>query len=150
MGSIVSVNISTAKGTGKNPVASIELRCAHGVVGDAHSGDWHRQVSLLGQESIFRAVQEGGGVKNLGPGSFAENITTSGIDFDALPVGTELVSGSVRLEITQKGKKCHTKCAIFEELGDCIMPRQGIFARVLSPGILRPGDSLLVVQPART
>lgn len=133
MGKIVSINISRTKGCSKEPVASIELRPDHGLVGDAHAGDWHRQVSLLAIESIEKMTAKG---LNLAPGSFAENITTRGIDLVALPVGTRLVSGEVEMEISQIGKKCHAKCQIFTQVGDCIMPREGVFAKVIIAGTL--------------
>ncbi|MEW6218988.1 MAG: MOSC domain-containing protein [Thermodesulfobacteriota bacterium] len=136
---IVSLNISTAKGTVKTPVAQVELRLEHGLVGDAHAGAWHRQVSLLAVEEIDRVRAQG---LSLAPGSFAENITVAGLDLAALPVGTRLVSGEVELEITQIGKTCHSRCAIHQLVGDCIMPRQGVFARVIRPGTLRQGDSI--------
>lgn len=129
---IVSVNISQKKGEPKKPVESITLREGHGIEGDAHAGDWHRQVSLLAVEDIDRMKEK---LDDLGPGDFAENITTSGIDLAALPVGTVLAIGEeAELEVTQIGKECHSGCEILKRAGDCIMPRRGIFARVIRGG----------------
>ncbi len=139
MATIISLNISRKKGVNKEPVESVRLKVDHGIEGDAHAGRWHRQVSLLAEESID--IMRARGLE-LTPGAFAENITTRGIDLAALPVGTRLVSGEVELEVTQIGKKCHQGCAIFKQVGDCIMPREGIFARVITPGSLHRGDTL--------
>lgn len=143
MGTIISLNISTDKGVVKIPVAEVELVLDHGVKGDAHAGKWHRQVSLLAEESIDFMREKG---LELDPGVFAENITTKGIDLVGLPVGTRLVAGETELEVTQIGKKCHKGCAIFQQVGDCIMPREGIFARVTVPGKLRCGDTIAVKE----
>jgi cyclic pyranopterin phosphate synthase len=142
MGTIISLNISRKKGVNKDPVESVELRVDHGIVGDAHAGDWHRQVSLLAEESIDFMRAKG---LVLDPGAFAENITTLGLDLAGLPIGARLSNGEVVLEVTQIGKKCHHGCAIFKQVGDCIMPREGIFTKVITPGILRRGDSLDVL-----
>lgn len=142
MGIIVSLNISREKGVNKEPVEQVEVRVDHGIVGDAHAGDWHRQISLLAEESIDFMRKKG---LELEPGAFAENITTKGLELATLPIGTRLGNGQVVLEVTQIGKKCHHGCAIFKQVGDCIMPREGIFTKVLVPGILRCGDSLDVV-----
>ena len=139
MGKIISLNISSRKGVNKKPVAHAELVLEHGIKGDAHAGKWHRQVSLLAQESIDFMRAKG---LELAPGDFAENITTEGIDLAALPVGTRLLAGETELEVTQIGKKCHQGCAIFQQVGDCIMPREGIFAKVIRPGTIRPGDRI--------
>ena len=141
MGKIISLNVSREKGVNKDPVESITLQVDHGIVGDAHAGDWHRQVSLLAEESIDVMRNKG---LELDPGAFAENITTSGIELASLPVGSLLESNDVVLEVTQIGKKCHQGCAIFQQVGDCIMPREGIFAKVIKPGVLRCGDELQV------
>jgi len=117
----------------------VELKVDHGMVGDAHAGDWHRQVSLLAEESIDFMRAKG---LELTPGAFAENITTEGIDLAHLPIGTRMGNGEVVLEVTQIGKKCHQGCAIFKQVGDCIMPREGIFTKVIVPGMLHRGDSL--------
>lgn len=139
MGKIISLNISREKGVNKEPVESIALKVDHGMVGDAHAGDWHRQVSLLAEESIDFMRAKG---LELEPGAFAENITTEGLELAKLPLGTRLGNGQVVLEVTQIGKKCHHGCAIFKQVGDCIMPREGIFTKVIVPGTLRRGDSL--------
>ncbi|MFA4875264.1 MAG: tRNA uridine-5-carboxymethylaminomethyl(34) synthesis enzyme MnmG [bacterium] len=136
---IVSINISARKGEKKRPVPSVELREKMGIVGDAHAGFAHRQVSLLAMESIEKMRAKGLAV---GPGDFAENITTEGIDLISLPVGARLCLGpDVEVEITQIGKECHSRCEIYRQAGDCVMPREGVFARVLRGGMLRAGDS---------
>lgn len=140
---IVAVCISKNKGERKTPVEQVELLENHGIVGDAHAGDWHRQVSLLAQESINKMRAAGLDVEN---GDFAENITTVGIDLPKLPIGAQLQIGEVLLEITQIGKECHTRCAIYHQAGDCVMPKEGVFARVLSPGRLRPGDQIILTD----
>jgi len=143
MARIVSLNISLSKGTDKTPVAKANLLVDHGIDGDAHAKNWHRQISLLGVESINKMLIDRPDL-DLPPGSFAENITTEGIDLVSLPIGTKLVSGKVELEVTQIGKKCHDKCNISKKIGNCIMPKEGIFVKVLSPGTLRPGDELQI------
>ena len=134
---VIAVCISEKKGERKTPVASVELRENHGIVGDAHAGEWHRQVSLLAKESIEKMRAMGLDVDS---GDFAENITTEGIELPALPVGTRLTVGETLLEVTQIGKECHTRCAIYHQAGDCVMPKEGIFAKVLTGGTVRPGD----------
>ena len=129
--SILSINTSERKGEQKTPVERAVLRQGHGIEGDAHAGDWHRQVSLLADEDI--ALMRGRGIE-LRFGDFAENITTHGIDLAALPIGARLQLGDALLEVTQIGKECHQHCAIFTAVGDCVMPRRGIFARVLRGG----------------
>ena len=146
-GRIVAVNISTAKGERKTPVDSVEFRENHGIVGDGHAGEWHRQVSLLAMESI-RKMQALG--LDVGTGDFAENITTEGIDLPALPVGSMLALGETILEVTQIGKECHARCAIFYQAGDCVMPKEGIFAKVVRGGLVRPHDAVEVLATART
>ena len=138
-GKIVAVCISENKGERKKPVDSVELRENHGIVGDAHAGDWHRQVSLLAIESIDKMRQLGLDVTT---GDFAENLTVEGIDLPGLPIGTRLAVGKALLEVTQIGKECHTRCAIYHQAGDCVMPREGIFARVLRGAVVRPGDEV--------
>lgn len=140
-GSVVAVSISSRKGERKTPVATVTLQAEHGIVGDAHAGPWHRQVSLLASESIAKMRALGLDVDS---GDFAENITTAGVDLVALPIGTPLTIGSVTLEVTQIGKECHTRCAIYEQAGDCVMPREGIFARVRSGGTICSGDALSI------
>ncbi len=139
MAEVVAVCISENKGERKKPVEQVEFRVDHGIVGDAHAGDWHRQVSLLALESIEKMRQMGLDVTT---GDFAENITTSGIDLISLPVGSMLKIGDTMLEVTQIGKECHTRCAIYEQAGDCVMPKEGIFAKVITPGFVRPGDRI--------
>lgn len=139
---IVSLNISKAKGERKTPVESIEIMENHGIVGDAHAGPWHRQVSLLATESIRKMREMGLDVDS---GDFAENITTEGIDLPALPVGARFTMGETLLEVTQIGKECHSRCAIYHQAGDCVMPREGIFAKVLRGGTVRPHDAIEVL-----
>ena len=139
MGKVVAVCISENKGERKKPVDEVLLRENHGIVGDGHAGDWHRQVSLLAQESIDKMRAMG---LDVTAGDFAENITTSGIELVTLPIGTRLQVGETLLEVTQIGKECHTRCAIFYQAGDCVMPKEGIFAKVITGGIIRPGDGV--------
>lgn len=145
MAEVVAVCISAAKGERKTPVASVELRENHGIVGDAHAGDWHRQVSLLAQESIEKMRAQG---LNVHSGDFAENITTRGIDLLKLPVGSRLQIGPALVEVTQIGKECHSRCAIYHQAGDCVMPKEGIFARVITGGQVTPGAAIsLLTEP---
>lgn len=139
MATVVAVCISKNKGERKKPVDQVALRVDHGIVGDAHAGNWHRQVSLLAQESIDKMRALGLDVTT---GDFAENITTRGINLIGLPVGSRLQIGDAELEVTQIGKECHSRCAIFEQAGDCVMPKEGIFARVMVSGSIRPGDCI--------
>lgn len=137
---IISVNISEQKGTVKHPCDSILLN-SQGVEGDAHAGKWHRQVSMLGIESIARFEEQSG--RKLHYGEFAENITTQGMELYKTQPGDRFVGDEVELEVTQIGKKCHgTACAIFVEVGDCVMPREGIFCKVIKGGRLAPGMEL--------
>ncbi len=142
-GSVVAVCISENKGERKKPVPSVEVTAGRGIDGDAHAGDWHRQVSMLGMESI-RKMQELG--LSVSTGDFAENITTKGIDLPSLPIGTMLKVGETVLEVTQIGKECHTRCAIYHQAGDCVMPREGIFTRVLQGGAIRSGDVVEIMR----
>src|SRR6185369_6623721 len=142
MAKVLAVCISENKGERKKPVAEVELRENHGIVGDAHDGDWHRQVSLLAQESIDKMRAMG---LDVNAGDFAENITTTGIDLVKLPIGARLQVGETLLEVTQIGKECHTRCAIYYQAGDCVMPKEGIFAKVITGGMVRPGDEIQVV-----
>jgi MOSC domain-containing protein YiiM len=140
---IVSIATSKAKGTRKSSVRSVTLVKDHGLEGDAHAGDWHRQVSFLASESIAGARAKGLVVSF---GDFAENIATEGIDWLAVPVGTVLRLGDqVEVQITQIGKECHKKCAIYYKAGDCIMPREGVFAKVLKEGRIQVGDAIAFV-----
>lgn len=143
---IVAVCISKAKGERKTDVGHAELKEGFGLVGDAHGGDWHRQVSLLAIESIDKMRALG---LDVGPGDFAENLTTQGVNLYSLPVGTRLrVGDSVLLEMTQIGKECHDRCAIYHQAGDCVMPREGVFATVIHGGTVKTGDSLEILAPA--
>lgn len=141
MASVVSINISPKKGTFKHPVEAAQLRVDHGIVGDAHAGNWHRQISLLAQESIDKMIAMGGG-EELTPGKFAENITTEGIELFSLPVGTRLRIGRALTEVTQIGKECHQHCEIYKKIGNCVMPHEGIFVKVLEEAEIRPGDAI--------
>ena len=143
MGKIAAVCISEKKGTAKRPVASARCVENHGLEHDAHAGNTHRQVSLLSLEKIEAFQKRGGLVKF---GDFGENIVVAGIDLAALPVGTRLAAGDVLLEISQIGKECHTRCAIYHSMGECIMPTQGVFAKVLRGGMLKAGDAMTVLE----
>ena len=136
---VIAVCISRSKGERKTPVAAVELRENHGIVGDAHAGEWHRQVSLLALESIEKMRAFG---LDVNPGDFAENITTEGLDLIALPIGARLSVGDAILEVTQIGKECHTRCAIYQQAGECVMPKEGIFARVVRAGTIQPGTKI--------
>ena len=145
VGIVKSVNISPKKGMRKAPVESgaIELVTDFGVAEDAHAGDWHRQVSFLAEESIDVARAHG---LDVGYGDFAENITTSGINIKGMPLGTIVKVGTATVEISQIGKVCHTRCAIYYLAGDCIFPREGIFGWVVEPGEVRVGDEIRIVR----
>ena len=145
MAKIISLNISSAKGEPKTPVEQISVLLDHGFAGDAHARDWHRQISLLAIESIdkMRASDQS---LELTPGSFAENITTEGLNLPELPIGTRLVSRDVELEVTQIGKKCHDKCNIFQKIGRCVMPKEGIFAKVITPGELHINEEITIKE----
>lgn len=144
-GRIVSINISDRKGVRKRPVEEAVIREGYGIESDAHaSEEWHRQISLLAIESIKR--MQGMGLK-VGPGDFAENITTEGIDLLSLPIGSRIRIGEdIELEVSQIGKTCHSRCAIYQQAGDCVMPREGIFVRVIKGGIVKRGDRIEVVR----
>lgn len=142
-GTVLSCCISRKKGTRKQSVASIDLRVGEGIAGDAHAGNWHRQVSLLGNESVDIMREKGA---ELNPGDFAENIFTSGIDLRTLPVGTVLAIGEVLLAVTQIGKTCHHDCEIRKLIGTCVMPTDGIFTVVLRGGTVKPGDVIRVLS----
>ncbi len=143
-GLVLSVNLSQRRTVRKTRAGGGTLVFDRGFEGDAHAGDWHRQVSLLGQESIDEMASAG---LKVGPGDFAENITTSGIDLLALPVGSLIRIGEAAvLEISQIGKVCHTKCAIYYQAGDCVMPRDGLFAVVRAAGEVRAGDTIAVLS----
>lgn len=142
-GTVVAVCTSAQKGVAKTDVGRCMLIEDFGLQDDAHAGNWHRQVSLLSHEKVEDFRRRGGDVEN---GAFGENLLVSGIDFAALPVGTRLRSGDVLLEVTQIGKECHAHCAIYHQVGDCIMPREGVFARVLQGGPIAKGDVLYVEE----
>jgi molybdopterin adenylyltransferase len=143
-GRIKAISVSMKKGTKKENVRQAELKADYGIIGDAHAGKWHRQVSILSFESIVKASAQGTSVL---PGDFAENITTEGIDLHLLKLGDKIHFNKViELEITQLGKKCHTKCEIYKKVGDCIMPREGIFAKVIKGGLLKVGDEIEVTH----
>ena len=143
MPEIIAVCISEKKGTRKKSVPALELRVGLGIRGDAHAGNWHRQVSLLAQESIDTMKALG---LNLTPGAFAENVVTRGLELKTLPVGTVLRAGTALLAVTQIGKECHNDCAIKQATGKCVMPTEGIFAVVLKDGTVKPGDAITVLE----
>ncbi len=142
---VISVNISDKKGMRKVPVEEILVKTDFGIEGDAHaSSEWHRQVSLLALESINKMRDAG---LDVHPGDFAENITTEGIDLVSLPVGTKMHIGSeVVGEVSQIGKECHTRCAIYYQAGDCVMPKEGIFIKVVRGGKVAAGDAIEIVR----
>ena len=144
MGKIVAVCTSERKGMRKKNVGEGVLKVGFGLEGDAHGGDWHRMVSLLAMESI-KTMQDKG--LKVVPGDFAENLTTEGLELFTLPIGTRLKIGATSIgEVTQIGKECHTKCAIYHQAGDCVMPKEGIFIRLLEGGIVRVGDNIEVID----
>jgi MOSC domain-containing protein YiiM len=144
LGKVISVNISATKGVRKKNVVQSCLLPEFGLRDDAHAGAWHRQVSLLAMESIAKMVRLG---LKVGPGDFAENITTEGLDLLSLPIGTRFRIGKDSLlEVSQIGKVCHTRCAIYFQAGDCVMPKEGIFARVLEGGEIKVGDEIDVLS----
>lgn len=142
MAKVLAVCISEKKGTVKHPVDEIRLKKEHGIIGDAHAGNWHRQVSLLSDESVAKMREK---FPDIPVGAFAENILTEGLVLYELPVGTKLKVGETLLEVTQIGKECHADCAIRQQVGDCVMPREGIFAIVLEEGTVKAGDEVEVL-----
>jgi MOSC domain-containing protein YiiM len=143
MKKIVSIAISKKKGTRKTPVEAVVVVKDHGILGDAHAGPWERQISFLASEQIQEARSRG---LNVDFGDFAENVATEGVDWKVLPLGTRVKLGQeVVVEITKIGKECHKKCAIYYQAGDCIMPREGVFARVIEGGTLRSGDEIEII-----
>ncbi len=140
---IVSINISDKKGVRKKPVEEALLKENYGIENDGHASDkWHRQVSLLAIESVQKMQAMG---LKVGPGDFAENITTEGIDLLSLPIGTRILAGqNSELEVSQIGKVCHTRCEIYNQAGDCVMPKEGIFAKVIKGGVIKKGDGIKV------
>ena len=143
-GKVLEINISEKKGVVKTPISEGNFIVDFGLEGDAHGGDWHRQISLLGNESIDKMRRDG--VEDLDFGSFAENITTEGIILYELPVGTKLKIGDTIQEVTQIGKECHSGCAIAQKVGDCVMPKEGIFTKVLKAGKVKVGDCIEEVK----
>ncbi len=140
-GKTLAVCISERKGTKKHPVDCIDLKINHGIVGDAHAGDWHRQISLLADESVDKMRSTG---IDLSAGAFAENILTQGVELKTLPIGTKINIGNAVIEVTQIGKKCHNDCEIKKITGKCVMPTEGIFAKVITEGTIKAGDSILI------
>ena len=143
-GKVLEINISDKKGVMKTPISEGNFIVDFGLEGDAHGGNWHRQISLLGNESIDKMRKDG--VEDLDFGSFAENITTEGIVLYELPVGTKLRIGETIQEVTQIGKECHSGCAIAQKVGDCVMPKEGIFTKVLKAGKVKVGDTIEEVK----
>lgn len=142
MGKIMAVCISEKRGTQKKNIEKVRLIENFGLEGDAHGGNWHRQVSLLSYEKVRAFEEKGISVED---GAFGENLLVEGFDFKTLPVGTRFRCGDVLLEMTQIGKECHSHCEIYQAVGDCIMPREGVFARVLHGGEIQIGDELEIV-----
>lgn len=142
VGRVAAINISDEKGVVKESIPFGTFEADHGLKGDAHAGKWHRQVSLLAQESIDKMTAKG--IEGLSSGKFAENITTEGLVLHALPVGTKLRIGETLHEVTQIGKECHHGCAIKVQVGQCVMPKEGIFTRVLTGGVVNVGDAIIV------
>ena len=143
MASVLAINISDKKGVVKKTIQEAMFKINHGMVGDAHAGNWHRQVSLLSIDS-FKKMEVKEGI--LPMGSFAENFTTEGIELFTLPIGTKLHIGETIQEVTQIGKKCHTGCAISQMVGKCVMPKEGIFTKVLQEGIVKIGDTIEIIS----
>lgn len=145
MGTVIAVCVSKEKGTQKENVGTATFIEDWGIQGDAHAGKWHRQVSLLSHEKIEAFRARGAQVSD---GAFGENLVVSGIDFRALPLGTKFQCNDVVLELTQIGKECHNGCEIYKIMGDCIMPREGVFTRVLHGGTISVGDTLRILDDA--
>lgn len=143
MGKVMAVCVSEQKGTQKTPVATAKLLTDWGIEGDAHAGNWHRQVSLLSYDRVEEFRARGA---NVPPGAFGENLLVEGFDFKTLPIGTRFSCGDVVLELTQIGKQCHAHCQIYQQVGDCIMPREGVFTRVLRGGTITQGDELSLLH----
>ncbi len=142
-GRVIAVCLSEGKGERKRPVDTVVLKEDFGILGDAHAGAWHRQVSLLAIESIEKMRKMG---LDVGTGDFAENITTEGVDLVSLPVGTMMALGATILMVSQIGKECHARCAIYYQAGDCVMPREGVFAKVIKGGMVKAGDPIARVD----
>jgi MOSC domain-containing protein YiiM len=144
IGYVKGINISEIKGVIKTPIAEGKFIEDYGLENDAHAGKWHRQVSLLAQESIDKMTKTG--ILGLCSGKFAENITTEGVSLHTLPVGTTLAIGETLQEISQIGKECHSGCAIKVQVGQCIMPKEGIFTRVIKTGVVKVGDTIELID----
>ncbi|HAX52943.1 MOSC domain-containing protein [Muricomes intestini] len=142
MGKVIAVCTSPEKGTQKQNIDEAVFIEDFGIEGDAHAGKWHRQVSLLSYDKIEDFRKRGAQVED---GAFGENLVVAGIDFKALPIGTRLKCNDVILEMTQIGKECHHGCTIFQKMGDCIMPREGVFSKVIKGGVIKAGDTLDVI-----
>lgn len=143
MGKVISTNISEIRGIQKHNVGKVKLIEDYGIENDAHAGKWHRQVSLLSHEKIEAFRAKGAEVKD---GAFGENIVVSGIDFKSLPIGTRFQCNDVILEMTQIGKECHHGCEIFQKMGECIMPREGVFAKIIHGGEIAVGDEMTIIK----
>ncbi len=143
MGKVISTNISEVRGVQKHNVGKVKLVEDYGIENDAHAGKWHRQVSLLSYEKIEAFRAKGAEVND---GAFGENIVVSGIDFKNLPIGTRFQCNDVILEMTQIGKECHHGCEIFQKMGDCIMPREGVFAKIIKGGEIAVGDEMVIIK----
>ncbi len=143
MNKILALNVSRRKGTQKRPVDQVNLIVDHGIEGDGHAGNWHRQISFLGSPCIDDFNAKGAEVK---PGAFGENIIVEGLDFTSLPVGTLIRCNDSEMEITQIGKECHDRCKIFYKMGDCIMPKNGVFAKVNQGGVISVGDFIEIIK----
>ena len=143
MGTVIAVCVSEKKGTQKHKVKEAEFIEDWGIKGDAHAGKWHRQVSLLSYDKIEEFRRRGAEVED---GAFGENLVVDGFDFASLPVGTKFCCGDVILEMTQIGKECHHGCTIFQKMGECIMPRQGVFTKVLHGGVIHEGDEFVLFE----
>lgn len=143
-GTVIAVCVSDKKGVEKHAVEQVRLVPDFGIEGDAHAGHWHRQVSLLSYDKVLEFNAQGANVTH---GAFGENLVVEGVDFKSLPIGSLFTVGPVRLRLTQIGKECHSHCAIYQRMGRCIMPTEGVFAKTLAGGTIRPGDVLTVHPP---
>lgn len=144
-GVVKAVCISDKRGTEKYEIPEAHLIENFGIEGDAHAGAWHRQVSLLSYDKVLAFNERGA---NVGHGAFGENLVVEGLDFRTFPVGSKITAGTAELRMTQIGKECHSHCAIYQRMGECIMPHEGVFAEVVKEGVVRPGDAVLVELPA--
>lgn len=144
MGKITGICISEKRGVQKHLITEANIVCDWGIEGDAHGGKWHRQISLLSKEKVDAFKAKGADIH---PGSFGENLIVEGVDFSSMPVGTRFVIGDVVLEMTQIGKECHNHCLIYKTMGDCIMPREGVFAEVITGGHIKIGQEVTCIPP---